>query len=326
MHTETEGAVAAATTAADAQLLDDVIAGLSRSPKRLPSKYFYDERGSELFDRICELPEYYPTRTELTIMRRHGPEMAACIGPGAQVVELGAGSTRKIRLLLDQLEEPSGYVPVDISESYLLQQSEELQQDYPELTVEPVAADFMEAIALPALPSGARRRVIYFPGSTIGNLGSGESRDLLQRIADAAAPEGGLLIGLDLRKDPTVLEAAYNDAQGVTRAFNLNMLHRLCDELHAEIAIEQFEHRAFYNEKKSRVEMHLVSLRDQSIQVGPHEFPLARGESIHTENSYKFDLAEFGARARAVGLEPRKAWTDERSWFGVQYLACDACE
>jgi dimethylhistidine N-methyltransferase len=305
----------------DDSLREDVISGLTRLPKRLPSKYFYDERGSRLFDRICALPEYYPTRTELAIMRRHGPEMADYIGPRAQVVELGAGNTRKIRLLLQHLEDPAGYVPVDISESYLLQHRDELAPDFPAVPIRPLAADFTKPFALPDLPPDTQRRVVYFSGSTIGNLGPAESQALLTRIAQLTAPAGGLLIGLDLKKETPVLEAAYNDQQGVTRAFNLNILRRLQNELDAAIDIDQFEHQAFYNEEQGRIEMHLVSLQDQTIQVAEEEFPIERGETIHTENSYKFDLKEFGEQARGRGLEPVRSWTDPREWFGVQYLA-----
>lgn len=308
---------------AQTQFLADAVAGLRRNPKRLPSKYFYDQRGSWLFDRICELPEYYLTRTELTIMRDHGCEMAARIGSGCQLIELGAGSTLKIRLLLEKLAMPAAYVPVDISAEYLLKQNRALHADCPDLCVVPVAADFMRDFDLTVLPATAGRRVVFFPGSTIGNLTREEAIGLLQRIARMVGPGGGLLIGIDLVKERTVLEAAYNDAQGVTAEFNLNILRRLREELGADLDLDGFVHRAFYNEPRRRIEMHLVSRRAQSIDLGIEGFPLAAGETIHTENSHKYELADFAEFTARAGLRRKQTWSDARRWFAVQYLERD---
>jgi len=297
----------------------DVLAGLSRTKKRLPSKYFYDAAGSQLFDRITELAEYYPTRTELAIMRQHAGAMAELCGPQCLLVELGAGSLVKVRLLLDQLDRPTGYVPVDVSGSHLRASAKELDGDYPGLGVYPVVADFMRPFELPPVP--AARRMVYFPGSTIGNFDRAEADDLLRRIAQLVGPGGGLLLGLDLQKDPTVLEAAYNDARGVTAAFNLNLLIRINRELDADFEPLKFRHRAFYNSMRSRIEMHLVSITEQSVRVGDTTFNFRAGESIHTENSYKYELCDLSLRASECGLRTDDVWTDPRSYFAVLHLA-----
>jgi L-histidine N-alpha-methyltransferase len=296
----------------------DILAGLSRPKKRLPSKYFYDAAGSRLFDRITELPEYYPTRTELAIMHEHAGEMAELCGTQCLLVELGAGSLVKVRLLLDRLDRPAGYVPVDVSGSHLRASAEELAGDYPGLGVDPVVADFMRPFELPPVP--AARRVVYFPGSTIGNFDRAEADELLGRIARLVGPGGGLLMGVDLQKDPTVLESAYNDARGVTAAFNRNLLVRINRELAADFEPLAFRHRAFYNSERSRIEMHLVSITEQQVRVGDATFNFRAGESIHTENSYKYDLNDLSLRASECGLRTDDVWTDPRGYFAVLHL------
>jgi len=302
----------------------EVLAGLRQSPKRIPSKFFYDRRGSELFDRICTLPEYYPTRTELAILARHGPALGARLGPRAEIIELGAGSTLKIRRLLAHLEHPAAYVPVDISAEYLAAQARELQADYPALPVRPVAADFMASFTIPDPADHLLHSVAFFPGSTLGNLSRAERHAFLARVARHVAGRaprpGALLIGLDLHKERAVLERAYNDRAGVTAAFNLNLLLRLRRELGADLDPTAFAHHAFYNELERRIEMHLVSRRRQTLYIGSQAFPLRRGETIHTENSYKFDVTEFDAQARTHGFVPRATWTDQRRWFALHYL------
>ncbi|MBY0456875.1 MAG: L-histidine N(alpha)-methyltransferase [Gemmataceae bacterium] len=302
----------------DHEFLADVLAGLSRPQKRLPSKYFYDAAGSRLFDHITELDEYYPTRTELGIMRAHSPEMALRCGPRSLLVELGAGSLVKVRLLLDRLDRPAGFVPVDVSGEHLRSAADELMTDYPALGVWPVVADFTRPFRLPEVP--AARRVVYFPGSTIGNFDPHEADSLLRRVARLVGPGGGLLLGVDLRKDASVLEPAYDDARGVTAAFNRNLLVRINRELGADLDVASFRHRAFYNAGRSRVEMHLVSTRAQSARVGGRAFHFRAGETIHTENSYKYDLAELATRAGECGLRLVTAWTDERRYFAVTYF------
>jgi L-histidine N-alpha-methyltransferase len=293
----------------------DVLAGLSRPQKRLPAKYFYDAAGSRLFDRICELPEYYPTRTELGILERYAGAMADWCGPDCLLVELGAGSLTKVRFLLDHLERPAGYVPVDVSGEHLQAAAAELAADYPALPVRPVVADFTAALDLPPLP--ARRRVVYFPGSTIGNFEPAEADALLRRVARLVGPGGGLILGIDLRKPTEVLEPAYNDAAGVTAAFNRNLLARINRELGGDFDPAAFAHHAFYNAERSRIEMHLVSERRQRVRVGPAAFDFQPGESIHTENSHKYDVRELAERAAACGLHLTESWTDERSYFAV---------
>ncbi len=296
----------------------DVLDGLSRSRKRLPAKYFYDTAGSQLFDAITELPEYYPTRTELCILRARAGEMARQCGPQCLLIELGAGSLSKVRLLLDQLDRPAGYVPIDVSGDHLCAAAAALADDYPALEVVPVVADFSRDFALPSLP--AARRVVYFPGSTIGNFDSLEADALLRRMARIVGPGGGLLLGVDLRKNVTVLERAYNDRAGVTAAFNRNLLVRINREFDADFDPAAFRHVAFYNRERSRIEMHLLSLAEQRVQIGEAVFEFRAGESIHTENSYKYDVAEFAGKAAECGLRLDATWTDARNYFAVLYL------
>ncbi len=300
--------------------LGDVLRGLGRRAKTLPCKYFYDERGSVLFDQICELPEYYLTRTELAIMREHAAEMADCLGPRCMVVEFGSGSGRKTRLLLDRLREPTAYVPLDISREHLLRSARALAKAYPRLEVLPVCADFTSDFEPPTPSRSAARRVVYFPGSTIGNFSPRAATHLMRRVARLVGPGGGFLVGIDLRKGADVLEPAYDDAQGVTAEFNLNLLRRINRELGADFPPEAFRHRAVYNEARGRVEMYLVCRRPLTVHVGGAEIAFRRDESIRTECSYKYSPEGFRSMAAAAGLDVVRAWSDEGGLFSVQYL------
>ena len=296
-------------------------AGLSASPKTLPCKFFYDAEGSRLFDAICELPEYYPTRTELGILRAYAPEMAGAIGPAARIVEFGSGSGIKIRLLLAALESPAVYVPVDISREHLIAASASLAADFPNLRVTPVCADYTQPFALPATPGASSSATAgFFPGSTIGNFTPPEAVAFLARARRLLGPGSMMLVGVDVPKDAGILEAAYDDADGVTAAFNRNLLRRMERELGAELQIEQFRHEARWCPDRRRVEMHLVSLSRQSIRVGAQRFDFARGETIHTENSYKYSVPEFRALAGRSGYLPAESWTDEAGLFSVHLL------
>lgn len=305
----------------DQRFLDDVLAGLSRPHKQLPAKYFYDAEGSRLFDRITELPEYYPTRTELGIMRDHGTAMAAWCGQGCLLIELGAGSLTKVRLLLDQLDRPAGYVPVDVSGEHLREAATVLAGDFPSLNVMPVVADFTAPFTLPDV--AASRRIAYFPGSTIGNFDPPEADALLRRLARLVGVGGGLLLGVDLRKDAAILERAYNDTAGVTAAFNRNLLVRANRELGADFDLAAFRHIAFYNSERSRIEMHLESVVEQQVRIGPATFDFRADESIHTENSYKYDVPELSARAARCGLRLDEMWTDAQNYFAVLSLTAN---
>lgn len=304
-----------------AQFLAEAAAGLRRDPKELPCKYFYDERGSALFDRICELEEYYPTRTELSIMDRHAGEMAARIGARSMIVEFGSGSSLKTRVLLDAFDGPMVYVPVDISREHLVRAAGDLASSYPAVEVLPVCADFTRPFPLPQSAMRVERRTIYFPGSTIGNFAPPAARRLLAQMAAEAGKGGAVLIGVDLRKDPATLERAYDDASGVTAEFNRNLLRRMNRELGSDFDLDAFAHRAVWNGADGRIEMHLVSKAGQTVQIGGDSFAFAKGESIRTECSYKWRLDDFRALAAEAGLRVEQVWTDERGWFSVQYLA-----
>jgi dimethylhistidine N-methyltransferase len=301
-------------------MLDEVVEGLSSQPKTLPSKYFYDEAGSKLFDEITELDEYYLTRTETGIMQRCASEIAEEIGPGALIVEPGSGSSVKTRILLDHVDAPAGYVPVDISGDYLVDAAEKLCREHPGLSVLPLVADFTEPMALPSPPTPPRRTVVYFPGSTIGNFPVLEATRLLKRLRSLVGPEGAVLIGFDLAKDVDVLEAAYDDARGVTARFNLNVLAHINSELDADFDLDAFEHRAPFNAAAARIEMYLVSRRAQRVHVDGHCFTFARGEPILTEYSHKYTLESFADLAGAAGLVARRTWTDPDHLFCVQML------
>jgi dimethylhistidine N-methyltransferase len=300
--------------------LADVLRGLGAARKYLPCKYFYDDLGSALFERITQLDEYYLTRTERAIMTRHAAEMASLLGPRCLLIEYGSGSSAKTRLLLDHLVDPISYVPIDISDAYLARSAQALATDYPALEVLPLYADFTRPVRLPVPHRPVARRVVYFPGSTIGNFTGDEVLALLRRTAEVCGPGGALLLGADLRKDPRVIEAAYNDSAGVTAAFNLNLLARINRELGGDFVLDQFSHRAVYFPAEGRIEMYLVSCSDQWVHVGGTPFFFASGELIHTENSCKYSLGEVRDLAEAAGFEPGRAWTDEAVYFSVHYL------
>lgn len=298
----------------------EIIAGLMREPKAIPSKYFYDEQGSRLFDEITELEVYYPTRTERAIMEAHVADMAARIGPGSLLVEYGSGSSRKTRILLDALPDLAGYVPVDISREHLFRTAADLSAAYPDLDVLPVCADYTSAFPLPAPGVPPTRTVVFFPGSTIGNFTPAEAKAFLEHIAEVVGRRGGLLIGVDLQKDPAIIEAAYNDPEGVTAAFNKNVLARINREFDADFDLERFEHLAFYDAEHGRIEMHLVSLSEQCVQIGSTRIPFREHEHIFTEYSYKYGLEGFAALAASAGFEVRDVWMDAGKMFSVQYL------
>lgn len=303
-----------------ARMLRDVADGLSGSPKTLPSKYFYDEAGSKLFDEITELDEYYLTRTETRIMERFVAEMADEIGPGALIIEPGAGSSAKTRVLLDHVEAPAAYVPVDISGDHLVAAAHNLRAERPGLTVLPLVADFTKPLELPAMAAPPERRVVYFPGSTIGNFQMLEAARLLKRLRSVVGPGGGILIGFDLVKDIGLLEAAYDDTGGVTARFNLNVLAHINAELESDFDLESFEHRAPFNAAASRIEMYLVSKRRQCVRLGAHFFEFQEGEAILTEYSHKYTLESFAELAGSAGLVPKRTWTDPDRRFCVQFL------
>lgn len=303
----------------DRDFLHDLQHALAAPPHSISPKYFYDAEGSRLFDQICELPEYYPTRTETAILQAHGREMAAQIGPEAEIVEFGAGSCTKVRLLLDVLERPRRFLPIDISGEHLNRASESLRREHPHLVVEPVVGDYTQGVVLPPPQAGAARRVGFFPGSTIGNFSPEEALRFL-RMAAQQLRGGGLLLGADLIKDPATLHAAYNDAQGVTAAFNLNLLGRANRELGANFELSQFTHAAFYNAGLRRIEMHLVSREHQTVTLGGERYEIAEGQSLHTENSHKFTVDGLRALAEQAGLRPGPVWTDPQRLFSVHWL------
>jgi dimethylhistidine N-methyltransferase len=299
--------------------LTALIDGLSRPRKIISPKYFYDEAGSQLFEEITQQPEYYLTDVELEIMERHIDEMAALIGKTASLIEFGAGSGMKTRMLLEHMHEPAAYVPVDISEEHLLDSQQSIQQDFPDIEVLPVPADFLHPFDLPEPATMPLRNVVYFPGSTIGNFERDAAVDLLEVMHEEAGEDGALLIGADLKKDPDVIRAAYNDSAGVTARFNLNMLAHLNREFGAEFDIDTFEHRATYDRDNGRVVMELVSQRDQVVQVGDARIPIARDEAITTEYSHKYSLEGFADMVAAAGFESQRVWTDPQGWFSVHY-------
>lgn len=306
------------------EFLQDVVQGLLSTPKTLPSKYLYDERGSHLFDEICELDEYYLTRTELQIMEQWAGDMAAAVGSRAVLIEYGSGSSLKTGRLLEQLDSPAACVLVEISLEHLKNSASRLAAEHPGLKVIPVCADFTQPFDIPDLPADAGRRVVYFPGSTIGNFSAFAAQELLTAIAAQAGPGGGLLIGVDLLKSPEILKPAYNDSEGVTARFNMNLLERINRELQADFQLDSFHHEGRFNAEQSRMEMHLVSERDQTVTIGDQEIFFASGETIHTENSCKFELEDFRSLAQSAGLEVRQIWTDADGLFSVQYLEVTA--
>lgn len=301
-----------------ADFKQEVLTGLQTQPKALSPKFFYDKKGSVLFDKITELPEYYPTRAELDILQTHCDEMADLLGDDCLLVELGSGSSQKIRTLL-QTVKPAAYMPMDISKQHLLDAAQTLSQDYPELEIHATCADYSNDFDLPYRPEHLSRAA-FFPGSSIGNFDPQHAQTLLQRVAKSLAQDGKLLVGVDLKKEPDVLNAAYNDKQGVTAAFNLNLLNRINRELEGNFDLTNFYHHAFYNETQGRVEMHLVSLAQQQVSIGQQDFEFCAGESIHTENSYKYSVSQFHQLAAKAGFKPVKSWTDEQHLFSVHCL------
>ncbi len=300
-------------------IVADCLASLSRQPPELPCKYLYDERGSRLFERICDLPEYYLTRTELAILRDHAREMAAWLGERAAVIELGAGFGRKTPLLLAALRRPACYVPIDIAPAALAASTRRLADRFRHLHIAPLCADYTaDALTLPEPARNTARRVIWFPGSTIGNFHPADAAAFMQRLAKLAGPGGRLLVGVDQRKAPAILERAYNDAAGVTAAFNLNLLHRLNRDAHARFDVASFAHRAVFNDEASRVEMHLVATRPSTVELAGQRFDFAPGRHILTECSYKHTDDSFAALARGWTIQRR--WADARGWFAVYGL------
>lgn len=308
---------------AKAAFARDLLAALSVQPRSISPKYFYDSRGSALFDEICALPEYYPTRTELHILKAQAPEIATQMGTHAEIVEFGAGSCAKIRLLLEAMDRPARYLPIDISAEHLKVSVAALARDYPALDVCAVAADYTQRMVLPAPAAGSGQRVGFFPGSTIGNFTPEEALRFL-RMAAQVLRGGALLLGADLVKDPAQLHAAYNDAQGVTAAFNLNLLARANCELGADFDLAQFAHSAFYNAPLQRIEMHLVSRRAQTVTLCGQRFEFAEGQTLHTENSYKFTTASLRALAVQAGFKPGPVWTDPQRLFSLHWLRAPA--
>lgn len=309
----------ASTPAASDRFLRDVLHGLSQPQKTLPSQYFYDEAGSVLFEQITELPEYYPTRTEIGILNQHASTIAKAMGPNTLLVEYGAGASTKTRILLDALTDPAGYVPIDVSEDFLLQTAQALKLEYPSLPVYPIAGDFMVELGLPEDVSGTP--IGFFPGSTIGNLDDTEIDQFLRAARSLLGASSKFLIGMDLRKSPSILIPAYDDAAGVTAAFNLNLLKRINTELGTEFDLGAFAHKAIWNDEASRIEMHLESSKPQVVTIAHRDIHFDAGETIHTEISRKFDLPKFLDLVGTTGWTLSDTWMDERDYFAVLLLS-----
>jgi dimethylhistidine N-methyltransferase len=300
----------------------DVLTGLRSVPKRLEPKYLYDYRGSELFEEITKTLEYYPTRTEMRILKKELNSISHYIGDDVALIEFGSGSSEKIKFLLHHLKGIKEYVAIDISESFLLQSVEKLKKEHRHLYVHTVCADYTVPFSLPSLK--AKKKVLFFPGSTIGNFDKQERKTFLNQMSTLLTKGDGFIIGVDLKKDEKLLHSAYNDAKQVTRAFNLNLLQRMNRELLANFIVENFEHKAFYNHEEGRVEMHIESLKDQLVTIGEEEVSFQKGETIHTESSYKFSVQEFQNLAKEANFIPKKVWTDEENLFSVHYLEVKA--
>lgn len=296
----------------------EVVAGLRANPKRIPPKFFYDEIGSQLFEQICQLPEYYPTRIEQKILEDNAAEIAEIIGQHPYIIEPGCGSCEKIRLLLETLK-PDAYVPMDISKEFLQASAQALSDEYPWLDVHAACVDFTEPMDLPFCPPDARK-LAFFPGSSIGNFEPQQAKCFLSHVLDTVGTDGGMLIGVDLKKDEAKLNSAYNDKQGVTADFNLNLLTRINSELDANFDLEYFNHQAFYNTDAGRIEMHLVSQKPQQIKIGGHRISFEAGETIHTESSYKYTIEEFQELGSGAGFNPVYVWTDAEQQFSVHYF------
>jgi len=299
--------------------LADAVEGLSSTPKRLAAKYFYDARGSELFEKITQLPEYYLTRTEIEILGKNASAIIEACGGEFALIEFGSGSSTKVRILLDAMERKSCYIPVDISPELLRLASEELTRIYPDLTVAAVCADYTRPFEIPACVS-SKRKVIFFPGSTIGNFEPAEAHSFIEKVAHDLAPGDSMIIGFDLKKDEDTLNAAYNDEEGVTAAFNMNLLVRMNRELDADFDLSRFEHVAFYNVDAGRIEMHLRSLTGQQVTIGVQPFSFQEGELLHTENSYKYSVRDVERIIEGTGFIAAEQWTDDRNLFSVQRL------
>jgi dimethylhistidine N-methyltransferase len=296
----------------------EVLTGLRDRPRRIPPKFFYDQRGSQLFDAITETPEYYVTRSEIEILQTRASEIAQAVGTGGLLLEPGGGSCAKVRVLLEGLE-PCAYVPMDISRNHLRIAAEQVAADFPWLEVHAAHTDFTRRMEVPpTAPEGPR--VAFFPGSSIGNFHPEHAVEFIAAVADLVGPGGHFLVGVDLRKEKALLDAAYNDAQGVTAAFNLNLLERINRELGADFDLQFWSHKAGYNDAEGRVEMHLVSTQKQRVTIAGEDFDFEEGETIHTENSYKYGLDEFVGLARRAGMEPVGVWTDQRGLFSVHLL------
>lgn len=307
------------TTDAPFDEIGEIIAGLQQTEKMISPKYFYDERGSQLFDEITRLPEYYPTETELGILHANMAEIRKLVGPRASLIEFGSGSSHKTRALLGNLEQLAVYVPVDISEQHLLESARQLRVEFSGLEILPVVADFTQPFGLPTPSIMPLRNIVYFPGSTIGNFMHDAAHDLLKVMHHEAGEDGALLIGVDLQKDPAIIERAYNDSAGVTAEFNVNMLRRLNREFGADFDLATFSHSAVYNKKEGRVEVRLISSRDQMIAIGNEKISIAKGEGILTEYSHKYTLDGFEQMAGHAGFSVEKVWADADNLFSVQY-------
>ncbi len=304
----------------------EVLQGLSQPRKRLPCKFFYDQRGSQLFDRICELDEYYPTRTELRITSVNAKSIARRIGPDCLLVEYGSGSSLKTRVLLDHLQTMAGYVPIDISREHLMTSARSLAVRYPQIQISPVCADYTTAFELPVSKTNRSNVVAYFPGSTIGNFEPADAANFLRSIRESCGAGSGLLIGVDLKKDPVRLHTAYNDSKGVTAEFNLNLLHRINRELGGNFQTDAFAHYAPFFPSTGRMEMHLVSLAEQSVSIAGRSFSFEVGESIHSESCCKYTLPQFETLAASAGYRVRNVWTDEQKLFSLQLLTAQTCQ
>ena len=304
----------------DNDFLNDVIEGLSQNPKTLKPKYFYGNRGAQLFTEICTTPEYYPTRTEIKILNQNAEDIASQIGDNTALIEYGSGALEKIKILLDFLNEPVGLIPVDISEDQLFASAKNLENLYPDLEILPVAADFTKPIPIPGFSHPPKKHVAFFPGSTIGNFEPDLAIQFLEGVTKTIGLDGLLLIGFDLKKDIETLLAAYDDQRGITSSFNKNLLSRINDELGGNFNLDTFEHVARYNENKGRIEMHLKSTTEQTVLINKELFEFLAGETIHTENCYKFTKESFTAMSSKAGLYPVKTWTDDQNLFAVMLL------
>ncbi len=304
----------------DYDFRDAVLTGLAAPQKTVPARYLYDARGSELFEQITDLPEYYPTRTEVALLTAHGPDLARLSAGADVLVEFGSGSSRKTPLVIEAAAIKT-YVPVDISGDFLAVAADDIQRRFPQLVVHPVEADFTRPFALPQTAQGTRC-LGFFSGSTIGNLAPAAAVDLLRSFRDTLGPGARMLIGIDTRKNPRLLEAAYDDDQGVTEAFNLNLINRINRTLGGTLPLDAFEHRAIWNDRLGRIEMHLQAIRDVTFDVADHRVHMRRGETVHTENSYKYRPEEAAFLARAAGWEPMARWTDGRALYSLEFWHC----